>query len=230
MFYHSGYPQTWQTLPSLYAIYEHTHDCFLYVHHDLDLVKKVKSLLSSKTLTWIYKLRLPSNQALEHAISNLDAIDYTLQPDTARPDPVYYLTNSSKVVQTINCTEVNMLGQMTGIEHLPKPLNSDLKQLQQWTQFLAWVVAQIKNEELFDDELLARALIADIHNNKSLLIDNSIYMIASKMYQVLLVEHNVKEACEKIGKLAQQAVNATSMNIDLRPFQNLTKLQHYNPA
>lgn len=227
MFYHSGYPKTWANAPRLYVIYELNHDCFLYVHHDLTLIKKVKSLLSSKMLTWVYELRLPVSSTLDSMITNANAVDYTLQPGMPRPDPVYYLSNGSKIVHSINCTEVNILGEMTGIEYLPKTLTPDLKDLVDWTQFIAWVVNEIQSDELFDDELISRILMVDIHD-KSPVINNDMYSIASKIYQVLLVEQDITEACRKIGELALQTKNANSIDVNLRPYKRIASLYHYN--
>lgn len=226
MFYHSGYPRSWTNIPRLYALYDLNHDCFLYVHHDLILVKKVKSLLSSKILTWVYELRLPMSNTPDSMITNANSVDYTLQPDMPRPDPVYYLSNGSKIVHTINCTEINILGEMTGIEFLPKTLTSDLKDLVAWTQFIAWVVNEIQSEEVFDDELISRALIADIHN-RSQLPSNDMYTITSKIYQALLVEQDITEASHKIGELARQVKNANSVDINLVPYKRIASLYHY---
>lgn len=228
MFYHSGYPKSWHTPIRVYAIYEHIHDCFLYVHYDLNLVKKVKSLLSSKAMTWIYELRLPSDQALAQTITNHNAVDYTLQADAVRPDPVYYLTNGSRLAGTINCTELNTLGEISGLEYSLKSHDPALKALQEWAQFVAWVVNEIQSDELFDDELITRSLIADINNNKSPVLDNDMYMIANKIYRELLVEQDIQQTCNRIGEIALQARNAKSIDVNMRPYKNIVKLRHYS--
>lgn len=224
MFYHSGYPKTWDNPPRVYAIYENSNDCFLYVHYDLNLVKKVKSLLSSKVMTWIYEIRLPLDQSMTRTITNNNVIDYTLQVNTIRPDPVYYLTNGSKLAGLINCTQLNTLGEISGLEHLPKQHDPGLTALHKWTQFVAWVINEIQSEELFDDELITRALIVDINSSKSQVLDNDLYMIASKIYKVLLVEQDIAETCRKIGEIALQARNAKSVDIHLRPYYNIARL------
>jgi hypothetical protein len=126
---------------------------------------------------------------------------------------------------TINCT-VNILGEISGLEYMPKLHDPALQTLQEWTQFVAWVINEIQNDEIFDDELITRALIADINNNKSQMLDNNMYMIASKIYKVLLLEQDIKETCCKIGQIALQAQNANSVDVGLRPYKNIAKLRH----
>lgn len=226
MFYHSGYPKSWANAPRLYVIYDLNHDCFLYVHHDLSLIKKVKSLLSSKILTWVYELRLPVSITPDSMITNANSVDYTLQTDMPRPDPIYYLSNGPKIVHSINCMQVNILGEMTGIEYMPKTLTPDLKDLVSWTQFIAWVVNEMQSDELFDDELISRILLVDSHD-RSQLSGNDMYTIASKIYQVLLVEQDITEACRKVGELALQVKNANSIDLNLRPYKRIASLYHY---
>lgn len=228
MFFHSGFPTTWHRPPRLYALYELSHDCFLYVNHDFQVVKKVKSLLSSKALTWVYEMRLPLALSLSKCIENSNAVNYTLQPDTARPDPVYYLSQGTRLAGSINCTEINVLGEMTGIEYISREASAEVKQLQHWAQFIAWVILEIQNEEIFDDEMVTRALLSDFVSVSTQLISNDMYMIASRIYRVLLEESDIGQASHKIGEIALQARNARSVNADLRPYKNIASLYHYS--
>ena len=212
MYYdHSGYPSSWQrTRFQLYAVYSHDHNCFLYVHHDKNIVLSVQTLLGSKLFTWVYELIIP--EYAEVTISNSAPDCWTLSATTSRPSPLTYQTHYEHI-KSIDCTNINILGEISGIDRRDNTKDSpDIKKLCTWASFIGWNVMRLRDFQSVTDEILARVMMAKNLHHTSDLLDNDVFIVSSKIYEILHSHDDVEQATQALIPLLETIKNSTMIN------------------
>jgi hypothetical protein len=198
-YYHSGFPNSFAAKYQVYAIYSSQLDCFLYVNHTLDTLRRVHYLMSSKIPTWVYTLRLPDEY--EEGISNKNAECWTLQTTIfGKSNISKYQTNHNEMT-ILDCTMVNVLGQISGqIDLKSDPAPQEALELKNWAMFLGQMVEKIKITELPEEEIIHRISIAESIHTKSDISNDDLSYYISKIYKLLLISANVKDFKQRVKK------------------------------
>ncbi len=213
MFNHSGYPKSWNRKRfELYALYEARNDCFLYVHHDLQVIRTVQALLLSKASTWVYELWLPMNNTPTVSITNENCHQWTLPVGSARPQPTYYQMTFEDTVK-IDCQEVNILGQMSGIDMKDQANVSEAsKTFKNYAECVGWFVSKLNDVNLVADDVLSRVAVLDQVYQKSNILDHDVYLFISEVYKTLMLSQTVEEIKTNMSKLQPKLTQVISVN------------------
>ncbi len=202
-----GYGAATSGPPTTYALFSKHHDCFVYLDADLDLMYRLQILLNPKMVLFIYRLDLPNTAlALDNTISNYNASAWTLDDLVTRPSTqrlMHHFIN----IDRINCREVNMLNQLSGLKKTAHKAeyDPDLARLIEWIFFVAYVVKQIKQVEHPADEIVSRMMIADNFHHRSNILDNDIYVTYSRVYKLLAEYDDVDQCTQAIRQLLVQS-------------------------
>jgi hypothetical protein len=213
MYYeHSGYPPNWNGPQhrQLYAVYSYDHDCFLYLHHDKSVALTVQTLLGSKLFTWVYELRMP--EFAETTITNFNCTNWTLSIYGDRPSPLKYQTHYEHITM-IDCTNVNILGEISGIDQRTLPDESeDLKKIKNWAWFIGWNVMKLNGFHSITDEILTRVMMAKNLHCTTDLLENDIFIETSKIYEILHSHDDIDLATQTITPLLTKIEQSTMIN------------------
>ena len=199
-YYHSGFPASFAPKYQVYAIYSSQLDCFLYINHNLDTLRRVHYLMSSKISTWVHQLCLPADSP-EVGISNKNVEDWTVQKTIgSKPSLSKYQVNHNEMT-ILDCTQVNVLGQLSGqIEFHSGTKSKEVIKLKDWAMFLGYMVEKIKTTELPEEEIILRIFIAESIHTKSNLPNDDLSYYISKIYKLLLISTSIKDFAHRVKK------------------------------
>jgi len=215
MFYsHTGHPVSWAPAqPRIYALFCTQNDCFLYVNHDLDIVRSVQTLLVSKLPTWIYELWIPG-EPVPVTIDNSCCERWTLPVQADRPNAEQYHFEYSQSTR-IDCTNINVLGQISGIDLKdPGEILADSTKIRNWACFLGHMVMKLKMIERVEDVIISRIMLSYDLNDRSDLLRDDTYITVSDIYKILYLNDDMTSAIEQIRLLTlkRRLTSITKLN------------------
>ena len=204
MFYsHTGHPVSWTPAqPRIYALFCTQNDCFLYVNHDLDIVRSVQTLLVSKLPTWIYELWIPG-EPVPVTIDNSCCERWTLPARADRPNNRDHHGKFSQLI-VIDCTNINVLGQISGIDLKDTgKITADSTKIRDWACFLGHMVMKLKMIEQVEDVIISRIMLSYDLNDRSDLLQDDAYVTISDIYKILYLNDDIISAVEQIRQLTK---------------------------
>lgn len=210
IFFHSGYPLTWRPQRNhLYALFSQQHDCFIYVTHDLDLIRRVQFILSSKVTMWIYELWMPIDDNIVKSISNDNCEEWTLQQNIDQPRAGTFV-NKHDQIQSIDCTSVNILGQLSGIELKPNAeVDKLLHDLRCYALFCGWIVGHLRLIESPHEEIMCRIAMVNAMHVRSTVVEHDLFILYSKIYQALWLSTNLAEVKQALVPIFAELTEST---------------------
>ena len=196
MFIHSGYPRSVAVQKyRLYALFDPRHDCFIYVNHNLSVIRSVQALMSSKAPLWLYELWVPAATP-KTTITNTNCDSWTLPVGAPRPEITFFQLHFEDI-KIIDCTEVNSLGQMAGLD-LKDNVTGESTLLKNYAIMVGWFCQHLCTIESTADDMISRVAILDKVYQKTDIFDADVYLFISEIYKILMLSLTEQEVKQKI--------------------------------
>jgi hypothetical protein len=165
--------------------------------------------MSGKAPLWLYELWVPAATP-KTTIDNNNCDAWTLPMGAPRPEITFFQLHFEDI-KIINCTEVNSLGQMAGLD-LKDNVTGESTLLKDYAIMVGWFCQHLCTIEATADDMISRVAIVDKVYQKTDIFDHDVYLFVSEIYKILMLSLTEQEVKQKITGLMSKFDSVVLVN------------------